>query len=323
MFDYDSLFSELTACGIGDWRTQLEPVLRQRLSSEAHGDFQKWQQALVQLPEIVNHEYDFTAATVRAGRVLQDPEMREQLKSTLMQLSPWRKGPFCVQGIDIDTEWRSDLKWSRLESAIDSLDQRTVLDVGCGSGYHAWRMRGAGARFVLGVDPTLLYVMQYLALRHYVGDQPVFVLPLRFEELPPVYGGFDSVFSMGVLYHQRSPFDHLRQLQSVTRPGGQLILETLVLPGDEASCRVPEGRYARMRNVWFLPTVSELQNWLERTGLVDIQCIDVARTTVDEQRSTEWMTFESLREALDPQNPDLTVEGWPAPLRAIFVARVR
>ena len=322
MIDYDALFSALADCGIGDWRAQLEPVLRQRLSSEAHGDFEKWQQALVQLPEVVAREYDFRGAVVSAGKPLSDPATREQLQLTLKQLSPWRKGPFCIQGVDIDTEWRSDLKWARLESAIDSLDQRTVLDVGCGSGYHAWRMRGAGARFVLGVDPTLLYVMQYLALRHYVGEEPVFVLPLRFEELPPVSGGFDSVFSMGVLYHQRSPFDHLRQLQSVTRPGGQLVLETLVLPGEEAFCRVPEDRYARMRNVWFLPTVSELHRWLERAGLADVSCVDVTATTTDEQRTTEWMTFESLRESLDPQNPELTVEGWPAPLRAIFTARV-
>lgn len=322
MIDYDALFSELAGRGIGDWQRQLEPLLRQRLSSEAHGDFARWQQALVQLPEVVTRSYDLAGPVVRAGRELQDAAAREQLKSTLLQLSPWRKGPFCIQGVDIDTEWRSDLKWKRLESAIDSLEQRSVLDVGCGSGYHAWRMRGAGARFVLGVDPTLLYVMQYLALRHYIGNEPVFVLPLRFEELPPVAGGFDSVFSMGVLYHQRSPFDHLRQLQSVTRPGGQVVVETLVLPGEEPFCRVPQDRYARMRNVWFLPTVSELRLWLERAGLVDVTCIDVTATTTDEQRTTEWMTFESLKESLDPQNPELTVEGWPAPLRAIFTAHV-
>ena len=322
MIDYDALFSELTQCGIGNWRSQLEPLLRQLLSSEAHGDFARWQQALVQLPEVVTRSYDLTGPVVRAGRELQDAAAREQLKSTLLQLSPWRKGPFCIQGVDIDTEWRSDLKWKRLESAIDSLEQRTILDVGCGSGYHAWRMRGCGARFVLGVDPTLLYVMQYLALRHYIGDEPVFVLPLRFEELPPVASGFDSVFSMGVLYHQRSPFDHLRQLQAVTRSGGQLILETLVLPGEEHGCRVPEGRYARMRNVWFLPTVLELQSWLRRLGFVDVRCVDVTATTTDEQRSTDWMTFESLREALHPDDATLTVEGWPAPLRASIVARV-
>jgi tRNA (mo5U34)-methyltransferase len=322
MIDYDALFSELTQCGIGNWRSQLEPLLRQRLSSEAHGDFGKWQQALVQLPEVVERTCDLASAVVCAGEALQDSGTREQLQATLLQLAPWRKGPFSIQGIHIDSEWRSDLKWSRLQSAIDDLAGRTVLDVGCGNGYYAWRMRGCGARFVLGVDPTLLYVMQYLALRHYVGDEPVFVLPLRCDELPPVSRGFDSVFSMGVLYHQRSPFDHLRQLQAVTRSGGQLILETLVLPGEEHSCRVPEGRYARMRNVWFLPTVPELQSWLRRLGFIDVRCVDVTATTTDEQRSTDWMTFESLREALHPDDATLTVEGWPAPLRASIVARV-
>ncbi len=320
MLDYDALFQTLNESGIGNWRGQLEPLLRQRLSSEGHGDFEAWQQALVQLPEYSSGDYDLTSAVVRTGGTDLTPNGKRQLRESLLRLSPWRKGPFDIHGIAIDTEWRCDLKWQRLSEKITSLEGRNVLDVGCGSGYYAWRMRGAGASFVLGVDPMLLYVMQFLALRHFIGAEPVFVLPLQFEELPPAARGFDSVFSMGVLYHQRSPFDHLKQLQSTLRSEGELILETLVLPGEAAACRVPEDRYARMRNVWFLPTVTELGNWLRRTGFTNVRCIDVSKTTPEEQRSTEWMSFESLQESLDPDNPDLTVEGWPAPQRAIFVA---
>lgn len=323
MLDYDSLFLTLNDSGIGNWREQLEPILRQRLSSEGHGDFEAWQQALVQMPEYSSGRYDLTSATVSAGGTDLTPNGKRQLHESLMRLSPWRKGPFDIHGIAIDTEWRCDLKWKRIEKEIASLEGRNVLDVGCGSGYFAWRMRGAGASFVLGIDPMLLYVMQFLALRHFIGTEPVFVLPLRFEELPPAAIGFDSVFSMGVLYHLRSPFDHLKQLQSTLRSGGELILETLVLPGDAPACRVPEDRYARMRNVWFLPTVAELDNWLQRSGFTNVRCVDVTKTTVEEQRSTDWMRFESLQEALNPDNPDLTVEGWPAPQRAIFLANTR
>ena len=41
---------------------------------------------------------------------------------------------------------------------------------------------------------------------------------------------------------------------------------------------------------------------------------------VDEQRSTEWMRFDSLASALDPNDSGRTVEGWPAPERALLLA---
>jgi tRNA (mo5U34)-methyltransferase len=243
-----------------------------------------------------------------------------EIRDLLLNLSPWRKGPFDVAGIRIDAEWRSDLKWERLRNSIAPLDDRNVLDVGCGNGYYALQMRKAGARAVIGVDPSLLFVMQFLAVNSFEKDPGVFVLPARLHELPLPARQFDTTFSMGVLYHQRSPIDHLRQLRQTLRPDGQLVLETIYLPGDGAFARTPEDRYARMRNVWLLPSIDELSTWMRRSGYKDIHVIDKSMTTVDEQRSTEWMTFESLSEALDPNDPTLTVEGWPAPHRAVMTA---
>ena len=60
--------------------------------------------------------------------------------------------------------------------------------------------------------------------------------------------------------------------------------------------------------------------WLRRCGFVDARVVDVSTTTTAEQRRTDWMRFESLAESLDPENPQLTVEGYPAPRRAVFVA---
>jgi tRNA (mo5U34)-methyltransferase len=159
--------------------------------------------------------------------------------------------------------------------------------------------------------------MQFLAVSHFMLDEPVCLLPLRLHELPDNSRAFDTTFSMGVLYHQRSPIDHLRQLKGTLRQGGQLVLETLYVPGKDSYSCTPADRYARMRNVWHLPTIAELSTWLSRSGYDDIAVIDEAITTIDEQRSTEWMSFESLREALDPQDPSRTVEGWPAPQRVV------
>jgi tRNA (mo5U34)-methyltransferase len=146
------------------------------------------------------------------------------------------------------------------------------------------------------------------------------VLPLRLGELPGARNVFDTTFSMGVLYHQRSPIDHLRKLRTTLRAGGQLVLETIYVPGEESCACTPRDRYARMRNVWLLPTIAELTTWLARSGYKDIVVADRSITTTEEQRTTEWMPFESLAEALDPNDPAKTVEGWPAPHRVVVTA---
>jgi tRNA (mo5U34)-methyltransferase len=281
------------------WLEPLQAISEERMSTSAHGDFERWREAV-------------------AG--LQAAASDAQRRALLLQLAPWRKGPFDVGGVHIDAEWRSDLKWQRVKDAIESLDGRRVLDVGCGNGYYALRMADAGAAAVLGIDPTLLYVMQFLAVTAHMKDLPVAVLPLRLQELPGESHAFDTTFSMGVLYHQRSPLEHLRQLRSTLRHGGQLVLETIFIPGDESFACTPADRYARMKNVWLLPTLAELTTWLRRTGYRDIEIIDTAITTTGEQRSTEWMSFESLAEALDPVDPTRTVEGWPAPRRVVVTA---
>jgi tRNA (mo5U34)-methyltransferase len=299
----ESLADSLQAAGLPDWLHAVRPVLEARFCPSAHGDFERWHDIVVALP-----------------RARGNPA---RLRELLLGLAPWRKGPFSLGPVEIDSEWRSDMKWARLEDAINPLHGRCVLDVGCGNGYYALRMREAGARFVLGIDPTLLYVMQFLAVNVFRRDADVYVLPLRLEEAPAMARSFDTTFSMGVLYHQRAPIDHLRQLRDTLRTGGQLVLETLIVPGEESFACTPADRYARMRNVWLLPTVAELTTWLGRSGYREINVVDETMTGTEEQRTTEWMPFESLREALDPHDASKTVEGWPAPRRAIVTATVR
>jgi len=295
LFDYPALWRCLDDIGLAEWQSALEPVLLERLNDDAHGDYSRWRETIEQLGS-------------------------GDTRELLLALHPWRKGPIEVDGVTIDSEWRSDLKWNRLKDRIAPLAGHNVLDVGCGNGYYALRMRETGARRIIGVDPTTLYVLQFLAVQHFERAENIFVLPLRLNELPKNARKFDTTFSMGVLYHQRSPLEHLRELKGTLRQGGQLVLETIFVPGEESYASTPAGRYARMRNVWLLPTIAELTTWLARTGFTDIEIIDQSVTTVDEQRSTEWMRFESLAEALDPASPDRTVEGWPAPRRVIAVA---
>jgi len=304
-----------------DWLREMPDQISRGMSEQRFGDLPRWRAAIAALPSLQAEVIDLdTSAITASGAMIAEKVI--ELETALRGLHPWRKGPYSLFGVNIDTEWRSDFKWDRLAHAIDSLEGRRVLDVGCGSGYHCWRMKGAGAAEVIGIDPTPLFVLQFKAIQHYLNIETVHVLPLTLEQLPPKLKAFDTTFSMGVLYHRRSPIDHLTDLRDTLVSGGQLVLETLVVEGDEDAVFVPPDRYARMGNVWFLPSPSALMKWMSKVGFIDVTLIDVTQTTVAEQRSTDWMTFYSLSNFLDSADHNKTVEGHPAPMRAIVTARL-
>jgi len=317
---YHHLYEQLTGSPLEGWLNTL-PATVATAFERGHGDLAKWQAAVETLPSITPSSIDLSAGSVRIGSSDDvDVETSAEIERQLRMMHPWRKGPYSVFGIDIDTEWRSDWKWARLQPHISPLKGRYVLDVGCGNGYHAWRMAGEGAELVAGVDPTVLFVMQYQALQQYMTQVPVYVLPLGIEHLPRTLSGFDTLFSMGVLYHRRSPIDHLYELRSLLRSGGELVLETLVVDGGADTVLVPQGRYAKMRNVWFIPSPLALEGWLVRCGFKNVRLVDIAVTSLDEQRSTDWMAFDSLPDFLDPDDRTLTIEGLPAPKRVVYIA---
>lgn len=309
--------------------TELESVfknLKEKIdynySTENHGDIEKWLALLSRVPEIKASRVVLDCGPIIIGDKSDcDDDQRSLLAKLLLEFQPWRKGPFNLFGIDLESEWRSDWKWDRLKNEISSLNGKTVLDVGCGNGYYCLRMLGAGAKQAVGIDPTLLFATQFMALNKFVNTDAAHVLPLTLEDLPDEQPVFDTVFSMGVLYHRKSPLEHLAKLYGMIRQGGELVLETLIIDGEEKKTLEPDGRYAKMRNVWQIPTVKILENWLENAGFQNIRLIDVTVTTTEEQRCTDWMKFESLENFLDPTDNTRTIEGLPAPRRALMITK--
>lgn len=321
MIDFDGLKESLQRFEAGTYGEQLYNTVESRLSSLNHGDLQRWTDALTNLPNLSASSVSLDAATVTVGQASDlNSEQASALRDSLEGLMPWRKGPYQFFDTKINTEWRSDWKWERLESHISSLKNRKVLDIGCGNGYHCWRMKARGAKLVLGVDPSLLFACQFSAVQRYAREPDIHLLPIGMEHLPVKGYCFDTVFSMGVLYHRRSPIDYIKELHAQLRPGGELILETLVIDGDANQVLVPPDRYARMRNVWFIPSAEALKLWVLRCGFTDVRIVDENTTSTDEQRQTPWMRYESLAESLDPENLSLTVEGLPSPKRAVLIA---
>lgn len=320
-----------------EWLKKLPTWLNHIKDKANYAHAPAYQASVARLPNLSvdNVQLDSDILTINAQ--LSDSECK-QATALLKQLMPWRKGPFQIgseedNSIFIDTEWHSDWKWQRVVPHLGNLKGRRVLDVGGGSGYHGWRMAGAGADTVIIIDPSCLFYHQFMAIRHFVGRADAHTdvhgmgsyrthyIPVPLEALPENSQLFDTVFSMGVLYHRQSPFEHLQQLKGQLVKGGELVLETLVIEGDANTVLVPHDRYAQMNNVYFLPSVAALIGWLEKAGFTEVRCVDVAVTSTDEQRKTEWMNYHSLADFLDFNDTTKTIEGYPAPMRATIIAK--
>ena len=318
MIDFRPFYKQIATSNLSAWLETL-PAQLKAWEKTTHGDYAKW-------AKIVDFMPNSTACIKLKDKVESIPTEplsageTQRITHHLKQLMPWRKGPYHLHGIHIDTEWRSDFKWDRVLPHLASLKDRTILDVGCGSGYHMWRMVGEGAKMVVGIDPTELFLCQFEVVRKLLGnDRRANLIPLGIEQMQPL-AAFDTVFSMGVLYHRKSPLDHLSQLKAQLVKGGELVLETLVIDGDMNTCLVPADRYAKMKNVYFIPSVPCLINWLEKVGFKNVRCVDQAVTTLEEQRRTDWLENESLVDFLDPTDHSKTIEGLPAPKRAVILA---
>ena len=321
---YTPLWEYVYDTRLEEWKNILPKVIHPILQEDTNGNMARWLPAINAIFELTPaKKTDINTSAITATELNLTQDESQKLQSDLKVLMPWRKGPFQIENIYMDTEWHSDWKWDRIKPHLANLNNRKVLDIGCGSGYHLWRMLGEGAQLAVGVDPSLLSMSQFLVIKHLLGNKhPAYFLPLTLEQLPVINKGdeFDTVFSMGVLYHRKSPIDHILDLKKHLQPNGELVLETLVIPENYGQILVPNDRYAQMNNVWFLPSVNELIHWIEKCGFKNVRCVDLDQTSTKEQRTTEWMQWNSLEKFLDPNDHSKTVEGYPAPLRAVILA---
>ena len=245
------------------------------------------------------------------------------LCDVLKQLKPWRKGPFQLGDVMIDSEWQSNMKWDRFIDYYPLLSQKHVLDIGCGNGYYMFRMLEHHPSLVVGIDPSHLTYFQYHSIRHFLSHDRLQYLPIGWNDLGSFSSFFDVVFCMGIMYHHRSPVDLLQTIRSVSNDEVTLFFDTLIMDGDDDVALFPQGRYAQMPNVYFIPTLSCLKNMLTRSGFSNIDILSVDQTTIEEQRVTDWTFEQSLAHFLDPNDSSKTIEGYPAPLRVALVATLK
>ncbi len=262
---------------------------------------------------------DFTSDVVSIGRREDlSPDEYELVKKVMRGFIPWRKGPYNVFGIDIDAEWRSCRKWDRVLPFLPDLENKVVADIGASNGYYMFRMVPHKPKAVIGFEPYLQHYFTFHTLNSFAGLTNLHMELLGVEHLGRFTNSFDVIFLMGILYHRISPLESLKEVKKSMKKGGTLIVESQAIPGEEAVALFPERRYAKAPGTYFVPTAICLKNWLLRAGFIDVEICCSHPMSSKEQRRTEWMQFESYTDFIDPDNPALTVEGYPAPLRVFL-----
>jgi tRNA (mo5U34)-methyltransferase len=244
---------------------------------------------------------------------------RDEVLEIAKSMKPWRKGPFQIDDILIDAEWRSDIKYSIIEPYLQ-IEGKVVGDIGCNNGYYMFRMLEKNPEKIVGFDPSPLFKTQFQFINHFVKSEIEYEL-LGVEHLPIYEQNFDTLLCLGVLYHRSDPVATLRSLRDSLNLEGTLILDTFIIDGEEEMALFPDERYSKIPNIYFVPTVKALQNWVKRAKFKSFELIGVYPTTKEEQRKTEWIDGESLNNFLDEVDSSKTVEGYPAPKRAYVKLR--
>lgn len=292
------------------------------VSNDTLKEYDAIAEMILALPQLSSKTKIFDQAELILGSAdeLNSHEM-EIFHKCINSLKPWRKGPVTLFGVKIDSEWRSDLKWERIQKSIPNLKGKVVCDLGCGNGYFMYRMLEYSPKLVVGIDPNFHAWLEFNLFQRISGIENLKFEYLRGDVLSRLPGIFDVVFCLGVLYHTPDPIGMLKDIHKSMTKQSTLIVDCQGIPGDEHIALFPKKRYTNMKGVYFLPTLSTLQNWLQRANFKDFEVIFNEELSTAEQRATEWAPVRSLSESLDLDDKTKTIEGYPRAHR--FYVKVR
>ncbi len=298
-----------------------DEVLRKRKESLETLKREVWSPVcnhFLELPAIKEHGY-----FVRDGVLctVEKQSEGESLMKLLQALIPWRKGPWNIGGYQIDAEWRSDIKYEGIREVITAHKGASILDIGSGNGYYGYRALDDGASMVLCIDPSEKFFFQFELFQRFARESRIQyeLLGYQYARLLPIQ--FDMVLCMGIVYHQKNPFEVIDCARDALKPGGVLVLESMTYPSDESVSFIPPGRYAKARNVYQVPSASAMVSMCMNSGFQDAQILLERPSSLEEQRRTEYAPYESWSDFLDPLDNSKTIEGYPVPRRAVVIAK--
>ncbi|MCR6572508.1 tRNA 5-methoxyuridine(34)/uridine 5-oxyacetic acid(34) synthase CmoB [Campylobacter insulaenigrae] len=253
--------------------------------------------------------------------ILCDKNFDEKIKSIALQLKPWRKGPFKINELFIDTEWQSFIKFNILKDYIPCIKDKIVADIGCNNGYYMFKMLEFNPKKIIGFDPSIKYYLQFLLLNSLAKTHIKYEL-LGVADVPHYAFKFDVIFCLGVIYHRSDPVMMLKQLKQSLNKDGIVFLDTMYIEDEREIALIPQKTYSKIPNIFFIPSILGLRNWCIKAGFSEFEVLATKQTDFKEQRKTEWIDSYSLECFLDKNDLNFTCEGYPAPKRVYVKLKV-
>ncbi|UDG80379.1 tRNA 5-methoxyuridine(34)/uridine 5-oxyacetic acid(34) synthase CmoB [Candidatus Annandia pinicola] len=311
MFNFNYFYKTIINTPLHNWLNTLPTQILQWYNNNINNvNFKKLFYILNNIPIVKPKYLDLKNSIIVCNNLKK--KKKNIIKKLLFKLLPWKKGPFYLYGINIDSEWRSDWKWSIIKPYVKNIKKDLVLDIGCNNGYYMWRMLGMGSKIIIGIENIPLYFFQFEVIRKLVGNyNNIHMIPLNFNIIKKIEA-FNIVFSMGLLYHLKSPFNHIIKIRKNLLNGGELILETLVTLKKDNTIILPIEKYLNMKNIWFIPSIILLKKILIKCKFENIRIINYRYINVKEQRNTKWILNKSC---LNIKNKNHNI-----PLRVIIMA---
>lgn len=257
---------------------------------------------------------------------------KEEIENELKNLKIFRKGPFLINGIKINSHWNSFIKWKYLLKVLESLESQMVhfknkslkvLDIGSNNGYYSFllyyhlKQKGFLSKFDL-IDPIVDFYQQYLFLKKIfpAEDQKNWnFYSFGWQEIPSLNTKYDLILCMGILYHHKNPMELLDVIYHQLNKKGILILETITIRYSKYPILlIPKNRYIGSKGFWFIPNKMALLNMLQKTNFSKIQ-FHSERFVLREMEKNHYLP--SLKELVDKNQ---TIENYPKPYRSFFSA---
>ncbi|HEF3691435.1 TPA: tRNA 5-methoxyuridine(34)/uridine 5-oxyacetic acid(34) synthase CmoB [Campylobacter jejuni] len=248
-------------------------------------------------------------------------QAKDEILAIAKELKPWRKGPFKIDDLFIDTEWQSFIKFNILKPFMNEISQKCVADIGCNNGYYMFKMLEFNPAKLIGFDPSIKYRLQF-ELINALAKTPIKYELLGVEDLPNYGLKFDVIFCLGVIYHRSDPIKMLKDLKAGLNKNGVVFLDTMYIEDEREIALVPNKTYSKIPNIYFVPSINALKNWCKRAGFKEFEVLATKKTDENEQRKTEWIDSFSLENFLDPKDKNLTIEGYEAPKRVYIHIKI-
>jgi len=146
------------------------------------------------------------------------PEAKNELQLVIERLGPWYHNlTFAGTSTLSATPDYPASRWSMLEPLIpEDLRGKTVLDIGCNSGFFSVEMKKRGAARVVGIDIMPFVLAQARFTAHWF-NVPIELYEMSVYDVDSLDMKFDVVLFIGVLYHLKHPLYALEKISSVCK----------------------------------------------------------------------------------------------------------